>query len=96
MTITVELNLTKEVFKKAVRRYVEDWECNMTDLTRFLVLDAIVETYFDTEDENITSAIIPSLTQNVIDEICEKFAFEYSQYLKEQISKRINGEGSEE
>ena len=95
MKITVELNLTKEIFRKAVLLYVDDWNHVPEDLTKEEAVNAIIAVYFNNYEEQFWKQVIKTFSSQDIHNMCEGFAAEYCLYLKETICSNLGLELSD-
>lgn len=88
--ITIELNLTKEIFRKAIQLYVDDWNYGPEDLTPEEAVNAIVAVYFNNYEEEFWPQITKTFSSKDIDDMCQGFATEYRLYLTETVFDNLN------
>lgn len=96
MKIKTEMDLTKEIFRKAIALYTDDWNYGPNDLSQEEVVNAIIAVYFDNYEEQFWIQIAKTFSKKDIHDMCEGFAVEYRAYLAEIIFDNLNLEGSEE
>ena len=96
MKIRTEMNLTQEVFRKAIELYTDDWNYGPADLTPTEAVNAIIAVYFDNYEEQFWIQIAKTFSKKDIHDMCEGFAIEYRAYLTEIIFDNLNLEGSDE
>lgn len=96
MKIKIEMNLTKEIFRKAIRLYVDDWNYGPEDLTTEEAVNAIVAVYFNNYEEAFWTQIAKTFSSEDVHDMCEGFAVEYRLYLTETIFDNLNLEWNNE
>lgn len=96
MKIKMEMDLTKEVFRKAILLYEGDWNYGPNDLSQEEVVNAIIAVYFDNYEEQFWIQIAKTFSKKDIHDMCEGFAIEYRAYLAETIFDNLQLEGSDE
>lgn len=96
MKIRTEMNLTQEVFRKAILLYEGDWNYGPNDLSQEEVINAIIAVYFDNYEGQFWIQIAKTISKKDIHDMCECFAVVYRAYLAEIISDNLQLEGNEE
>lgn len=89
MKIKMELNLTEDIFEKALDIYVDDWQHDIYELTPSYALRAVLQAYFHQDDDNFTDAIIRTLSNEAKESILDGFGLAYRLHATKTIFENL-------